>query len=208
MREAEAEALRLNQQVMQLAMQGKLAEAIPLARRALELTERVHGKVHPNVSADLITLADLYRCQGDFFNAEPLIARAIEVDKQLYGPRDAEIGVDMGSLAMLYASKGDAKAAVKTYGEALDILYAARPSARHMANMAEMHRGYAEALLELNRYEEAMKQYANAEQIYEMTNNPARAAKTLVEMAEIDRQHGNQRRANIWLDRARQLKGQ
>lgn len=202
----EEEALRLNQRVVQLSRAGRVAEAIPLAKRSLELSEQVHGKVHRNVSADLIVLATLYLAQGDYFNAEPLITRAINIDKQLFGPRHPEVAVDIASLANLFSKKGDKQAAVRGYREALDMLYASPDGGSYLNNTAEIHYMFGETLLGLDQYDEAFAQYLSAEQIFELTDQ-ARAVRILTEMAEADRARGDQGRAKVWLDRAAQLEG-
>ncbi len=53
------EALRLNQQVLQLYKEGKYSEAIPLAQRAIAIREKALGKEHPTVATSLNNLAEL-----------------------------------------------------------------------------------------------------------------------------------------------------
>jgi CHAT domain-containing protein len=65
------EALRLNQQVIQLYNQGQYAAAMPLAERSLAILEKVLGKEHPLVAKSLNNLALLYQAQGN-------IARTLE----------------------------------------------------------------------------------------------------------------------------------
>ena len=60
------EAEKLNQQVEQLYQQGKYAEAIPLAEKALAIQEKVLGKEHPDVATSLNNLAALYQSQGNY----------------------------------------------------------------------------------------------------------------------------------------------
>jgi hypothetical protein len=55
------EALRLNQQAIQLLNQGQYTAAMPLAERALAIREKVLGKEHPDVARSLNNLAELYR---------------------------------------------------------------------------------------------------------------------------------------------------
>ena len=202
----EEEALRLNKRVGQLVREGRIVEAIPLARRSLDLSEQIHGKVHRNVSADLVTLASLYLAQEDYFNAEPLVTRAIDIDKQLFGPRHPEVAIDMASLGNIFSKKGDKQAAVRSYHEALDLMYSSPDAGSYLNKVAEIHSLLANTLLELNQTNEAIAQYLSAEQIYELTDHKL-AVQTLIKMAEADRAHGNQPRANGWLDRARKLEG-
>jgi len=203
---AKAEAFRLNQRAGQLAREGRVAEAIPLARRSLELSEQVHGKVHRNVSADLISLANLYLAQNDYFNAEPLIARAIDIDKQLFGPRHPEVAMDIATLANLSRMKGDKQAAVRGYREVLNMMYASPDAGSYLEETAQIHLLLGNTLLELDQYNEAMAQHLSAVEIFEVAD-PAFAVRILTEMADADRARGNQPRAKIWLDRAAQIEG-
>ena len=57
---------------MLLKDQGNYAEAEPLNRRAIEISERELGKDHPLVSTSYSNLAILLRAQGKYAQAEPL----------------------------------------------------------------------------------------------------------------------------------------
>jgi tetratricopeptide (TPR) repeat protein len=203
---AEAEALELNRRVGQLTREGRIAEAILLAKRALDLSMQVHGKFHRNVSADLITLASLYIAQGDYFNAEPLISQAIDIDKQVFGPGHAEVALDIAAQSNLLRKKGDYQGALRGYREALDTLYKTIEDGKYVIQATEIHYSLGKTLSALDRYDEAMVEYATAVQVFKHTDK-SRAAGILVEMAEADRAHGNHARAKAFLDLAQQLEG-
>lgn len=197
------EALLLNRQVSELANEGRFGEAIVTARRALKLTESLRGAVHRDVSADLITLATLYRHQGDYLNAEPMILRAIEVDKKLFGAKDPEVGVDLCALGTLYARKGDKVKAAKKLREGL-LLIAREKGGEHLDGQAVCFLDLGETLLDLGQYKPAMEALFNAEQIFEVVDR-GQAAKILTTMADSARAHGDQRQAEAWLQHARVL---
>src|SRR5260221_2057366 len=69
--ETAEDAARLNQQALELYQQGKAAEAIPLAERALEIRKRVLGENHPDYAKSLINLAELYMSVSYYEQAEP-----------------------------------------------------------------------------------------------------------------------------------------
>ncbi|NJO61976.1 MAG: tetratricopeptide repeat protein, partial [Richelia sp. RM2_1_2] len=73
------EAERLNQQVVKLYQEGKYAEAIPLAEKALAIREKVLGKEHPDVATSLNNLAGLYESQGNYSSSEPLYLRSLAI---------------------------------------------------------------------------------------------------------------------------------
>ncbi len=178
-----------------------------IARRALELSEKIYGPVHRNVSADLISLAELYRSQGDVFNAETMILRAIDIDKRLHGPTHPEVAVDIASLATLYERKGDQAAAAKTLREALEMLHASKDYRQYLGHAGVMHWRLGLLLVQLNLRGEAMTELFKGEQIFEVTDR-RRAVEVLIKMADLARAGGEQARAETFLERARQLRAQ
>ena len=80
------EAEELNTQVEKLYSQGRYDKAIPLAARALAITEKVLGPEHPRTATALHNLADLYRATGAHAQAEPLYQRALAIAEKALGP--------------------------------------------------------------------------------------------------------------------------
>jgi len=198
-------ARQLNLQSGYLARQRRFAEAIPVAREALELSEQLHGKVHPNIAADLFTLASLYRAQGDLFNAEPLIQRAIGIDRQLYGERHPEVGADLMVLGQLQQDRSDRTAAERTYRESIAMLGAPGASAKYQLQLAQAHYLLGMLLRNERRPAEANTEFAAAVPVLER-EAPAMAVEALLIMAEFERTNGRQARAQALLDRANQLR--
>ena len=66
------EAEGLTDQVVRLYGQGKYAEAIPFAKRALEIRVGLLGEKHPDTAESYNNLGELYRVIGDYGKAEPL----------------------------------------------------------------------------------------------------------------------------------------
>jgi tetratricopeptide repeat protein len=50
----------LNRQVLELYSSGKYEQAIPIAKKLLEMNEREHGPVHPDTAGSLNNLAVLF----------------------------------------------------------------------------------------------------------------------------------------------------
>jgi tetratricopeptide (TPR) repeat protein len=63
----------------ELREQGRYAEAIPFAERALELGEDEFGPEHEVTAALLNHLAALYYAQGRYAEAEPLYKRSLAI---------------------------------------------------------------------------------------------------------------------------------
>ena len=101
----QAEIDALNRKVEELRAAGKGAEAIPVAARALALTERRHGANDAATAAALTTLADLLIAQNRLKDAEPLLKRALAIrEKAKSGGGDVAQALD--NLAALYVKEG------------------------------------------------------------------------------------------------------
>jgi len=65
--------------------QGRYPDAEALFNRALEASERVLGKEHPDTFRIVNNLAALYDSQGRHAEAEPLHKRALEAKERVLG---------------------------------------------------------------------------------------------------------------------------
>jgi CHAT domain-containing protein/tetratricopeptide (TPR) repeat protein len=101
------EAEQLNQRAVRLFQEGRYAEAIPLAERALALVEKVLGPNHISVAGALNNLASMYFGINDFVRAEPLFRRAIEILEKTLGPNHPLFASSLSNLAGVYYVKGD-----------------------------------------------------------------------------------------------------
>ena len=96
----------LSTEVIQLYNQGKHAEAIGIAERALDLAERLYGADHLDVGQSLNNLAFLYDALGRYAEAEPLYQRALAIAERALGPDHPKVGTALNNLAMLYRAQG------------------------------------------------------------------------------------------------------
>src|SRR5436309_14648674 len=64
------EAKRLNAKVVELHKEKKYDEELPLAKRVVEIRQRILGNYDGNTVAALINLAELYLVKGDYGEAE------------------------------------------------------------------------------------------------------------------------------------------
>lgn len=74
-------AARLNRLAVKYVAQGRYAEAEPLAKRALEISEKAQRPNHRIVGRNLINLANLYRLQGRYGEAMDLAERSLAILK-------------------------------------------------------------------------------------------------------------------------------
>ncbi len=79
------EADRLNEQVKRLAQEKKYEEAIPYAKKVLEIREKELEKDHHDVVASLFNLALLYRFTDRDTEVDILYERALEIAEAIGG---------------------------------------------------------------------------------------------------------------------------
>ena len=80
------EADKLDRQIRELYKAGRYSDAVPIARKALEIRERTLGPVAPDTATSLNNLAELYQRIGDYGEAEPLLQRALKIREKVLGP--------------------------------------------------------------------------------------------------------------------------
>ena len=93
---------KLNQEIEQLRQAGKIAEAIPVAQKAVTATERQRGPDHPDVAKALDTLAELYIAQSKYAEAEPLLKRSLAIREKTAGSNNSEVALALDNLGKLY----------------------------------------------------------------------------------------------------------
>jgi tetratricopeptide repeat protein len=74
-----ARAGALTQQVLNLAKQGRYADAAPIATAVLAILEKALGPDHPDVVMSLNVLAMLYDKQGRYVH--PAVARSLKANR-------------------------------------------------------------------------------------------------------------------------------
>lgn len=104
-----------------LEAQGKYAEAIPHAKRFIELAGQEFGESHQYYAAGLSNLALLYHLQGRYAAAEPLYKRSLAIDEKTLGPEHPSVARSLNNLAGLYYFQGQYAAAEPLHKRALAI---------------------------------------------------------------------------------------
>src|ERR1051325_4289956 len=92
----------LSRQAIQLHRDGRYGEAIPFAKEALAIQERVLGIEHPDVAMSLNTLAVLYKNEGHYAEAEPLYKRSLAIWEKALGPEHPDVATSLSNLAAVY----------------------------------------------------------------------------------------------------------
>jgi TonB family protein len=86
-----AEVERLRAQVINLYSEGKFDEALPLATRALKISETLFGADSTQVASAAINVAELYIAKRKFKEAEPLLLRSIQINDKVLKASDSTL---------------------------------------------------------------------------------------------------------------------
>jgi CHAT domain-containing protein/lipopolysaccharide biosynthesis regulator YciM len=126
------ESFPLTKQALQLRAEGKYAEAIPLAERALALVEQFDKlELPPQMKLSLVpgalnVLAELHRAAGQYERAEPLFRRSLAMTEKEKGAEDPSLGAPLNNLATLYYETGDYPKALPLFERSYNILVKAK----------------------------------------------------------------------------------
>lgn len=154
-----AEASRLNALSLIEETQGKLAEALKLQERALELCERAFGPDHPRVAVLLNNLAITREGTAAYTEALALHGRALSINERVMSPDHPAVATNLINLATVHVRIGKVAEARALLERAEKIYTAALGSdhpnvARVLNNLGIVHTqmgAYAEALAVLER---------------------------------------------------------
>ena len=95
----EARWTELNRRVEMLSSQGKYAEALPLARNALEVAERLFGPEDVRTAVSAMSLANAERELGKDADAESLYKRSLAIREKALGPDHQDVAESLNDLA-------------------------------------------------------------------------------------------------------------
>lgn len=115
------EASHLSAQVVELYNEGRYDEAMPLAKRALEIRERVLGAGDPLVGDALQNFGSLYLKKKNYGEALSLYKRAFAIFEKAYGQENAKTADTLYNLGWLYAAGGDPGKAEEAFQRTLTI---------------------------------------------------------------------------------------
>jgi len=96
------EAAELSDSAIKLVNQQKFDEALPLAKRALQIREKLLPRTDPRVLASLNRLGDLYIAKRDYASARQIFERLLKSLEEHYGPTAWNLGGTLDRLAILY----------------------------------------------------------------------------------------------------------
>ncbi len=139
------EARQLNQRVVQLFKEGKVDEALSLAKRVFAIREKALGKEHELVIEALLNLAELNLSKGDYGQSLSIFERILKSSEKQAGPLDASLVVLLDKMAYLRYMMGDFAGAENAYRRSLAIdekIFSPESEqvAQSLYNLAEFYR--------------------------------------------------------------------
>jgi len=114
-----AEATELTKSVAKLFKEDKFDEALPLAKRALEIRERLLPRTDARIAMSLGYVGDLYMAKRDYDNAKKMFERLLALQEEQGGPNDVKLASTLDRLAVLYNRDGKPAKAEELYQRAL-----------------------------------------------------------------------------------------
>ena len=158
------EATALTESVVKLANEGKVNEAIPLAKRSLEIRERLLPANDPLIATSLSYLADLYIAKRDWDLAKTTLQRLLQVQQQRVGPDDVSLVRPLERLAVVHLSEGNLGKAEDEYKRALQLRE--KQSGTETLQLAQALEGLATVYRARNDFKRGAPLYKRALDIY------------------------------------------
>ena len=158
------EATTLTESVVKLYNQRKYDEALPLAKRALEIREKLLPRTDPRISSSLSNLGELYLAKKDYKPARETFQRLLQIQEEVFGPEDVNLAFTLDRLALLHFAARNSRETEAAYKRALALrektLGANDPQvAQSWFNLGEFYRFERELKPALESYRKAMTVY-------------------------------------------------
>ncbi len=115
------EAAKLTAQVVRLYNEKKYDEALPLAKRTVEIREKELGKENELVASALGNLAMIYKAKKDYFNAEAPFRRVVKIREKILGPQHPGLHDYLINLAWVVYANNKSREAEELFQRAISI---------------------------------------------------------------------------------------
>ncbi|HEV7684754.1 MAG TPA: TonB family protein [Pyrinomonadaceae bacterium] len=148
-----AEESQLDTSLIELYKAGKFDEALPVAKRLLELREKILGPENPGVGIALSNLAEIYRAKNNHDEAQKLYARSLGIFERDPAANSSALINVLEKLADFAFEKRDYKGSSAFLARALTLKEAAVgkddpsliPLLHHFANTLQAQRQFDKA---------------------------------------------------------------
>lgn len=164
------EATELTKSVAKLFKEGKFDEALPLAKRALEIRERLLPPTDQRVSLSLGYLGDVYMAKRDYDKARKTFERLLVLQEERLGPTGVNLAFTLDRLALLYYRDGKPAKSEEFYQRALAIREKAfGPESLQVADtlyaLAQLYRARRDYDRSLASYKSSLLIYARSKDV-------------------------------------------
>jgi nephrocystin-3 len=146
---------------------GEYREAEKLLWRALDMTEKALGSLHPDTGIQLGNLAEVLEVLGRRKEALPLLHRALEIAERTEGAESQDAALRLAQLAGWHISCGDYRAAEQLYQRAYKITEACLGGSH--PSTANRLRNLADVMVQRGEYSQAEIIYRKALKIFEVS---------------------------------------
>ncbi|MEV6018223.1 MULTISPECIES: FxSxx-COOH system tetratricopeptide repeat protein [unclassified Streptomyces] len=160
----------LGQMTSYLTARGQTAQALPLAKRALEITQATVGPRHPDTATCLNNLAITVGALGGHADAVSFAERALDITENALGPNHPTTAIRLSNLAAILDELGRHDEALHLAERALDITETAL-GPNHPDTAVRLGK-LAETLSELGRHADALPRAEQALAITEAAFGP------------------------------------
>lgn len=153
----------LEREVTRLYNEGQFASAIPLAQKAVKLSEELGNEHTEELVAALLNLSSVLQASGDTAEARDCLQRALKTQEKQTGPNHPDVAVVLSKLASLLRSQADYDSAEPLLRRAVEINEKA--FGKNSLDLARDVRGLASVLEGKGEPKKALALYEQAEQI-------------------------------------------
>jgi TonB family protein len=115
------EATTLTDSSIKLFNQGRYDQAIPMAKRALQIREKLLPRTDPRVVDSLSNLGEFYISTQDYKAAIEVFRRILLSQEERFGPGHVNVANTLERLAKLYSAAGNSREAEAAYQRALEL---------------------------------------------------------------------------------------
>jgi hypothetical protein len=113
------QAEQWNGQVFRLWSQGRSKEALPLAKKALQVRRQILGERHRLTALSWLNLGAQHAAVHQVEPARRCYRRALSIRKEALGERHPDYAISLNNLAMLYRALGEHRLALPLFQQAL-----------------------------------------------------------------------------------------
>lgn len=157
----------LTASVIRLFNQGNYDEALPLAKRALQIREKLLPRTDSRVADSLTNLGEIYIAKVDYDAAAEVFKRLLKIQEERFGPDDVRLAPTFDRLAPLLFRRQRYSDAEAAYKRALELREKALGSndeqvARSTFALAEFYRVRRDFQPAIQNYQRALRLFKQA----------------------------------------------